>query len=107
MKLLNKILLISCLLLSSINAKENESMELNFVNTPISHLTQLISELTGNNFVSDGEIPGNFTFVSQKPILKKNLMSVYQMILKTKGYMLVNHEEKGFFMITRSNNAQR
>ena len=107
MKLLNKLFIISCLLFSTAYSNQEDSMELNFVNTPISHLTQLISEITGNNFISDGDIPGNFTFVSQKPILKKNLMSVYEMILRTKGFMIVNHEDKGFFMITRSNNPQR
>ena len=106
MKLLNKILLIGLLLFSYVDAKKNDEIELNFINTPISQLTQLISKLTGNNFVSNGEIPGNFTFVSQKPIAKKNLMSVYQMILRTKGYMIVNHEDKGFFMITRNKNPQ-
>jgi general secretion pathway protein D len=107
MKLLSKVLIISCLIVFSLNAKDDETVELNFVNTPISHLTTLISEITGNNFVSDGEIPGNFTFVSQQPIKKSNLMSVYEMILRTKGYMIVNHEDKGFFMITNNNNAQR
>jgi len=107
MKLLNKVFLIYILLVFSLNAKNNEKVDLNFVNTPISHLTRLISEITGNNFISDGEISGNFTFVSQKPIPTKNLMSVYEMILRAKGYMIVNHEEKGFFMITRNNNPQR
>jgi general secretion pathway protein D len=107
MKLLSKVLILSCLIVFSAHAKKEETVELNFVNTPISHLTTLISEITGNNFVSDGEIPGNFTFVSQQPIKKSNLMSVYEMILRTKGYMIVNHEDKGFFMITKNNNAQR
>ncbi|MGB5868274.1 MAG: secretin N-terminal domain-containing protein, partial [Arcobacteraceae bacterium] len=107
MKLLSKVLLLSCLIVFSLHANDDEKIELNFVNTPISHLTTLISSITGNNFVSDGEIPGNFTFVSQQPIKKSNLMSVYEMILRTKGYMIVNHEDKGFFMITRNNNAQR
>ena len=107
MKLLSKILVISFLVVFTLNAKEEETVELNFINTPISHLTSLISEITGNNFVSDGNIPGNFTFVSQKPIKKSNLMSVYEMILRTKGYMIVNHEDKDFFMITRNKNAQR
>lgn len=107
MKLLSKILVISLLVVFTLNAKEEETVELNFINTPISHLTSLISEITGNNFVSDGNIPGNFTFVSQKPIKKSNLMSVYEMILRTKGYMIVNHEDKDFFMITRNKNAQR
>jgi len=107
MKLLSKILVLSCLIVFTLNAKDDETVEINFVNTPISHLTTLISSITGNNFVSDGDIPGNFTFVSQKPIKTSNLMSVYEMILRTKGYMIVNHEDKGFFMITRNNNAQR
>ena len=107
MKLLSKVLLLSCLIVFSSNAKDTETVELNFVNTPISHLTTLISEITGNNFVSDGNIAGNFTFVSQKPIKKANLMSVYEMILRTKGYMVINHEDKDFFMITRNKNAQR
>lgn len=107
MKLLSKVLILSCLIVFSLHAKDEETVELNFVNTPISNLTKLISDVTGNNFVSDGEIPGNFTFVSQKPIKKKNLMAVYEMILRTKGYMIVNHKDKGFFMITRNNNPQR
>ncbi len=106
--MLGKIFIVSVVFVCTLfaNPKE-ETVELNFVNTPISHLTTLISSITGNNFVSDGEIPGNFTFVSQKAIKKSNLMSVYEMILRTKGYMIVNHEDKGFFMITRNNNAQR
>lgn len=106
--MLNKVFIVSVVLVCTLfaNPKE-ETVELNFVNTPISHLTTLISSITGNNFVSDGEIPGNFTFVSQQAIKKSNLMSVYEMILRTKGYMIVNHEDKGFFMITRNNNAQR
>ena len=108
MKLLSKLLIISCLVFNTINAQEvEETIELNFVNTPISHLTQLVSEVTGNNFVSDGTIPGNFTFVSQKPVKKKNLISIYEMILRTKGFMIVNHEDKGFFMIKRNTNARK
>lgn len=108
MKLLSKLLIISCLVFNTVNALEvEETIELNFVNTPISHLTQLVSEVTGNNFVSDGTIPGNFTFVSQKPVKKKNLISIYEMILRTKGFMIVNHEDKGFFMIKRNTNARK
>lgn len=105
---LDKVLLILLLVLNiSFAQKKEETVELNFVNTPLAQLTKLISEITGNNFVSEGDIPGSFTFVSQKPIKKKNLMSVYEMILRTKGYMIVNHEDKGFFMIVRNNNPQR
>jgi len=94
-------------LLGADNQKaKDEMIELNFVNTPIAHLTKLISEITGNNLISDGEIPGNFTFVSQKPIPKKNLMDVYEMILRTKGYMIVNYEDKGFYMIRKNNDPQ-
>lgn len=88
-------------------AQEEETVQLNFVNTPIENLTMLISELTGNNFVSEQEVKGNFTFVSQKPIKRSNLMAIYEMILRTKGYMIVNHEDKGFFMITKNSQPQR
>lgn len=112
MKLLSKLFIISFivsnLFISELSANDKEeTIELNFVNTPISHLTQLVSEVTGNNFISDGTIPGNFTFVSQKPVKKKNLISIYEMILRTKGFMIVNHEDKDFFMIKRSNNARK
>lgn len=86
---------------------DDEMVELNFVNTPIAHLTKLISEITGLNLVSDGDIPGNFTFVSQKPVKKSDLLGIYEMILRTKGYMVVNYEDKGFFMIVKNNDAQK
>jgi general secretion pathway protein D len=99
--------IISVLLTLNISLAQEEMVELNFVNTPIENLTTLISDVLGVNFVSDTEIRGNFTFVSQKPIKKNNLMDIYKMILKSKGYMLVNHEDKGFFMIVRNNDPQR
>ncbi|MFW5989837.1 MAG: secretin N-terminal domain-containing protein [Campylobacterales bacterium] len=106
MKLLIKIVLIFCLSSASLlKANDEETVKLNFVNTPLSSLTKMISEVTGLNFVSTDDIPGNFTFVSQKPIKKENLLDIYEMILRTKGYMIVNYEDKGFFMIVKNNDA--
>jgi general secretion pathway protein D len=106
MKLLTKIVLIFCLSGGLLfGADEEETVKLNFVNTPLSSLTKMISEITGLNFVSTDDIPGNFTFVSQKPIQKENLLDIYEMILRTKGYMVVNYEDKGFFMIVKNNDA--
>lgn len=109
MKSLIKICLVLLLLFSTLFGanSEDEEVMLNFVNTPLSHLTKMISEITGLNFVSTGDIPGNFTFVSQKPIRKSNLMDIYEMILRTKGYMVVNYADKGFFMIVKNNDSQK
>jgi len=86
---------------------QDEEVTLNFVNTPLSSLTKMISEITGLNFVSTGDIPGNFTFVSQKPIKRSNLLDIYEMILRSKGYMMVNYADKGFFMIVKNNDSQK
>lgn len=109
MKSLIKICLVSLLLFSAVFGEntEDEEVTLNFVNTPLAHLTKMISEITGLNFVSTEDIPGNFTFVSQKPIQKSNLMDIYEMILRTKGYMVVNYADKGFFMIVKNSDSQK
>jgi len=95
---------IKLLLLLSLTLYSKE-INLNFNNLDISTFIKMVSKITHKNILITKKITGKVNFISVKPIQEKEIFSILQNILKSKGYTLV---DKGSFLtIVKNSEALR
>jgi len=95
---------IKLLLLLTLTLYSRE-INLNFNNLDISTFIKMVGKITNKNILITKEIRGKVNFISVKPIDEKDIFSILQNILKSKGYTLI---DKGSFLsIVKNSQAIR
>ncbi len=95
---------IKLLLLLTLTLYSRE-INLNFNNLDISTFIEMVGKITNKNILITKEIRGKVNFISVKPIDEKDIFSILQNILKSKGYTLI---DKGSFLsIVKNSQAIR
>ncbi len=102
MKLI-KFLLISALVVMSIDAKQK--VNVNFSNLQINDFVKLISKITKKNILINNKIVGTVNLISNAPIYDTELMGILISVLETKGYTLI--EKGSIFEVVRSVDAAK
>jgi len=83
----------------------SREINLNFNNLDISTFIKMVGKITNKNILITKEIRGKVNFISVKPIDEKDIFSILQNILKSKGYTLI---DKGSFLsIVKNSQAIR
>lgn len=83
----------------------SKQINLNFNNLDISTFIKMVGKITNKNILITKEIRGKVNFISVKPIDEKDIFSILQNILKSKGYTLI---DKGSFLsIVKNSQAIR
>lgn len=83
----------------------NKEVTINFKDLQINDFVKLVSNILDKNILLQSSIPGKVEFISTKPVYKKDLPTILQSILGSKGYSLV---DRGTFLeIVRSKDAAK
>lgn len=77
-----------CWLLSA--AAQAEEITLNFKDTDIHTVTEMVSRITGRNFIIDPRVKGNVTVVSSAPLDANSLYAIFLSILRVHGFVAVD-----------------
>lgn len=102
MKLI-KLLLLSLLLVVSLNAREK--VNVNFSNLQINDFIKLISKITNKNILINHKITGTVDLVSTTPIYDTEVLGILISVLESKGYTLI--EKDSILEIVRSVDASK
>jgi len=94
----NKILLIFLILFSILNAKE-EMININFKDLKIMDMIKITSKIIDKNILLTQKINGKVDFISNKPVSKKEMLSILIYVLEAKGYTLIDN--KGILRVVR------
>ena len=107
MKLTNviAIVLIICLGATSINASNDETININFKNLDINDLIKVTSKIINKNILIEHKISGKVDFISNKPLKKDKLIEVLTYVLEGKGYTLI--DSGGLMRVVRINDAAK
>lgn len=87
MRLLALFGVIFLLLSTTAQAKE---VTLNFKDTDIHTVTEMVSRITGKNFIIDPRVKGNVTVVSSAPLSADSLYAIFLSILRVHGFVAVD-----------------
>ena len=102
MKLIKIIL--SILILSVVlNAKDEETVDVNFRNLDIKDFVEMIAKINQKNILINAPLKGKIDFVSYKPIKKSSLFSLANSILGDKGLTIIEQGE--YYKVVKSNDA--
>ncbi len=69
--------------------EENNEISINFDNAPIMEVIDVISRVTGKNFIIDPAVKGNVTVIAPKRVPKEEAYGIFQSILELNGFSLV------------------
>lgn len=72
-----------------INLEANNEISINFDNAPVLEVLDVMSRLTGKNFVIDPAVKGTVTVIAPKKVPKAEAYDVFQSILELNGFSLV------------------
>lgn len=78
------------LLLSTTAVAAAEKVTINFKDTDIREVAEMVSKVTGKNFLIDPRIKGKVTVISAEPIDGDALYSTFLSILKTHGFIAID-----------------
>ncbi len=67
-----------------------ERVTINFKDTDIREVAEMVSKVTGKNFLIDPRVKGKVTVISAEPIDGEQLYSTFLTILKTHGFIAVD-----------------
>ena len=67
-----------------------ERVTINFKDTDIREVAEMVSKVTGRNFLVDPRVKGQVTVISAEPIDGEQLYSTFLTILKTHGFIAVD-----------------
>jgi general secretion pathway protein D len=70
-------------------AVADDDVTLNFVNTEISGVVMVVSEITGKNFVLDPRVKGTISIVSARPLPREVVYDVFLSALRLQGYAAI------------------
>lgn len=83
----------------------NKEVTINFKDLQINDFVKLVSNILDKNILLQAPIPGKVEFVSTKPVYKKDLPTILQSVLGSKGYSIV---DRGTFLeVVRSKDAAK
>jgi general secretion pathway protein D len=68
----------------------DELVTINFKDTDIREVAEMVSKVTGRNFLVDPRVKGKVTVISAEPIDGKQLYSTFLTILKTHGFIAID-----------------
>ncbi len=100
-----KILLILFLSLNILNAKQEDTININFKNLKITDLIKITSKIINKNILITQKINGKVDFISNKPLKKSEILNVLTYVLESKGYTLIDNN--GILRIVRINDASK
>jgi general secretion pathway protein D len=98
-----KTLLVSTLLVLSLNAREQ--VNVNFSDLQIEDFVKLISKVTHKNILINNRITGTVNFVSTTPVYDDELMGILVSVLESKGFTLVRNGS--IYEVVRSTEAAK
>ena len=71
-------------------ALAEERVTINFKDTDIREVAEMVSKVTGRNFLIDPRVKGKVTVISAEPIDGEQLYSTFLTILKTHGFIAID-----------------
>jgi general secretion pathway protein D len=71
------------------NLETNNEISINFDNAPVLEVLDVMSRLTGKNFVIDPAVKGTVTVIAPKKVPKAEAYDIFQSILELNGFSLV------------------
>jgi general secretion pathway protein D len=74
-------------------ALAEERVTINFKDTDIREVAEMVSKVTGKNFLVDPRVKGKVTVISAEPIDGEQLYSTFLTILKTHGFIAIDEGE--------------
>ncbi len=98
-----KTLLLSTLLVLSLNAREQ--VNVNFSDLQINDFIKLISKITQKNILINNKINGTVNFVSTTPVYDDELIGILVSVLESKGFTLV--KDGSIYEVVRSTEAAK
>ncbi|MBG7601027.1 MAG: type II secretion system secretin GspD [Gammaproteobacteria bacterium] len=90
------LILVSVILLTALPGGAvlaEERVTINFKDTDIREVAEMVSKVTGRNFLVDPRVKGKVTVISAEPIDGEQLYSTFLTILKTHGFIAVDEGE--------------
>ena len=69
---------------------EAEEITLNFKDTDLQTVTEMVSKITGKNFIIDPRVKGNVTVISSAPLDADSLYAIFLSILRVHGFVAVD-----------------
>jgi len=101
-----RFLLILVIALSSVEAQGSNSVQLNISDMEIEEFIKMVAKIDDRNILIPLNVRGKVNYISKKPILKKNIFHLLQVILKEKGFTIVN-SQKGYYIVSRISDANK
>jgi len=83
-----------------------DTVQLNIDNMEISEFVKMVAKIDNKNILVPLNVRGKVTYISKKPILKKNIFHLLQTILKGKGFTIID-SGKGYYIVSRISDAQK
>ena len=74
---------------AGVEAPGNNKIQLNFRDVEILNVIRLMSELTGKNFLVDGNVRGKVTLIAPEPVSLDEAYQVFLSILEIQGFTVV------------------
>ncbi|MEN8176065.1 MAG: secretin N-terminal domain-containing protein, partial [Pseudomonadota bacterium] len=68
-----------------------EQVTLNFKDTDIQTVTEMVSKITGRNFIVDPRVKGNVTVISSEPLDAEALYATFLSILRVHGFVAIDN----------------
>ena len=83
-------LLAGLLLVVMASGVQAEQVTLNFKDTDLQTVTEMVSRITGKNFIIDPRVKGNVTVISSEPLDADSLYAIFLSILRVHGFVAVD-----------------
>lgn len=74
---------------STQKANDKDLISINFDNAPILEVIDVMSRITGENFIIDPAVKGTVTVIAPKRVPKENVFDVFMSILEMNGFSVV------------------
>jgi len=104
--ILIRFLLIFMTIFTVVEAKKSDSVQLNISDMEIEQFIKMVAKIDDKNILIPLNVRGKINYVSKKPILKKNIFTLLQTILKEKGFTIVD-STKGYYIVSRISDANK
>ncbi len=103
MKLTRILLGILLIFTITLQAADEETVNVNFRDLSVKDFIEMVSKITNKNILIDSDLKGKINFVSTKPIKKSSLIPLANSILGSKGLTLIDQGE--FYKVVKGNTA--
>jgi general secretion pathway protein D len=85
---------------------EEETVQLNINDMEIDEFIRMVAKIDNRNVLIPLNVRGKINYISKKPIPKKNIFHLLQMILKDKGFTIID-SKKGYYIVSRISDAHK